>query len=354
MAPVWAIVFGTVVFSMFTIRDSGRRLLERGYYAQADTCQVGELKYLAAMKIFRAVSADVAAREKPEGAAAILAASTLGARKGDPRLAELRTMFGEAIRVCPILRGAHEALAAVEWWDGNEALAHYRLGLEHRVAGETSLARTEFETAAALDPADGDILLACAEELAREFRPVEAAAMLREAPESVRESAAAMRIFAREAGTRRAWDEAIAFARRGLELEPGHGLAVDDLLRFAANGDTLAENCRWVADNLRKSVAPEARSWHSLSQNLYHLGDDPAALEAIDGAIAIAPNSVNLYMDKALILYRLGRDQEAVRTIELAVEKDYRWYFKLLEDARFEPLRPATQERFGAVVGGEQ
>jgi len=350
MAPVWAIVLATAVAAMFMIRESGRRLLERGYYSQADTCQVGEIKYLAAMKIFRAMSGEIDAQAKADP----LAASTLGALRGDARIADARALLEESLVHCPIIKGAHEALAAVEWWDGNEALAHFHLGLEHRAVGETAMARTEFETASAMEPSNVDYLLALAEELMRENRAPDAVAILADAPEAARDSATGLRIRASEAAMRSAWTEALDLGKRSLDAEPGNGDTIDQVLRYGDIAGVKRETTLWVADNLRKAVAPQARSWHAVAGILLDLGENDAALDAIDHAIAIQPNGVNLLMDKALILFALGREAEAVRAIELAVEKDYRWYFKLLAEARFAPLRPATQEKFGAGAGTEE
>lgn len=351
MLPVWLVVFATAAGAIFLIRESGRRFLEAGYYSQADTCNVGEIKYLAAMKIFRALSADAAARGKDVDATNFAKASTLGAFRGDARIAEARALLKEAILRCPPIRGADEALAAIEWWDGNEALSHRHLGEEHRRLGETSMARTEFETALGLEPENTEYLLALAEELTREQRVADAAALLRTAPPQAADSPPALRILAKEAGEAGRLDEAIDFVKRALEAEPGHGDAINDLVRFGnVSGKTL-ETCQWAAGNLRTARAPEARSWHSLGQNFMRIGSHDLALDALDQAFAIAPNSVGVMMDRALVLHELGRDSEAVRVMELAISKNYQQYFRLLKDARFEPLRPMSQERFGAGGG---
>ncbi len=348
LLPVWGVIVTTAIASLFLIRESGSRFLERGFHTVEDTCQVAEIKYLGAMRNFRELSAEIAANPARSDTTNLRAADSLGELSGDPRIDAPRADLLEAVRLCPDnLPGAHEALAALEWWDGNEAASHYHVGQEHLVQKEAEFAVVEFEIAYALDGTNAAYALALAGALADNDRAAEAAAVVDGAPEEARDTAIAWRVAGQLAREQGRHDESFEALKKSLEREPGNFQAAWRFLASGHNSNREREASLWLYENMEDAVAPTAWVYHSIAIRLQQFGDLEIALRSIEKARVIAPFSIELMVENARILHSLGRDGEAVRMIELAISSNHALFMQVLEDTRFADVRDFAQPHLG-------
>lgn len=333
MLPVWIVVTVAAVGSLAAVRLSGVNYLRRGAYSHADTCQVAEIHFQAGTMLWRAIAADA----KPPEATQRLETS-LGIRRGDERVAEARAKFHEALRLCPHLAGAHELLADLAWWDGDQALTHYHLGMEHLRAREINEARIELQAAWQLAPADTAIAQALLDVITRQERWDEVGEFLDSASPELRESPEALRAQAHLAGLEGNRELATMLLRQALDTRPGWHPAVADLVRYEGELGNYLDAGNWLMTNIDKAVAPEAHDYHGVALLFEQGGHDEQALEAIDRALAIANHSILLMMEKALVLSRLGRYEEAKLMVEAALDTNAHEFLRILQEKRFESL----------------
>ncbi len=349
MLPVWVLVICTAVISLIVIKSSGTRFLRAGFYEIESTCEVAEIKYLSAMKEFREISEEIAGDSKDLVVSNLREADSFGKMSQDPRLASVRAKLLEAVRLCPgQIKGAHEALAAIEWWDGNEAESHYRLGEEHLVQKESEFAATEFEIAYATEPTNAAYAMALAGTLANLGRIDDAAGIVENAPEGAADTVISWRVRGQLLREQRKFDESMAALQRSLEIEPGNFEAA---WRFLASGHDAGreyEASLWLYENMTRSEAPAAWIYHSLSLRLMKHEDFKVALDSIERARAIAPNSIELMLDNALILYKLERGTEALRLIEQALSSNHSEFLRLFADGKYDPVRNLAAPRLGS------
>ncbi|MBK1675872.1 hypothetical protein CKO38_04120, partial [Rhodospirillum rubrum] len=139
--------------------------------------------------------------------------------------------------------------------------------------------------------------------------------------------------------------------RNALALAPDHPdlLAAQGALALAAND---ASQARAAFDHLVATTPADARGWHGLGR--VHLAlDEPAdALLALDRATerAQAPLA-GLAHDRALALRQLGRFDEALATLDLALERSPEDCALLTQKARV--LERARRPRDAAEVAGQ-
>jgi tetratricopeptide (TPR) repeat protein len=83
----------------------------------------------------------------------------------------------------------------------------------------------------------------------------------------------------------------------------------------------------------KKGAAAGSALWNCLGQAAHLEGDDARAYECFDRAYAEAPDYVDALFNRANIAYRLGREEEALRDLELCVRKDENYEAALLNAA---------------------
>lgn len=336
MAPVWAIVGAAAVAALVSIRLSGAEYLRAGVVELADKCRVAEIQLEAGRRTWRTLLEVV--KESPNRARA---ESSMGELKGDARLAKARGQLQEAVELCPRIRGAHRLMADLAWWEGNAAETHYLLGAEHRAEGEWSMALAEFETAIAIDAKHDRAPLAAAEMASKlgQWEAVEKA--LASLDPASRERPAALRVRAALAERRGAPEEAISDLFAAADLEPGNVDTIRALFRLYYDRDDRLTAADRILKNVLSAQSPEAESYHQAAL-LYMRGEVwQKGLDAIEMAIALAPNNVDLQFDKAIMLSHLGRVAEARRVGEIALSINPALFWKRVEDARFNPVAPS-------------
>ncbi len=334
MLPVWLIVFATAAGALIVIRYNGVRYLERGLYAQADTCAVADIYFESGMAVWRDLAAQVAknpTRGELHGA--------LGELEGTPKLDEARQKFLQAIEICPRQQGPNNALASIEYWDGNEALSHYYLAQEHLLIQEYDMARIELETAWDLDSENSDIVLALANVCTRQKRWDDVEQYLESSGADARDSAEGLLIRGTLAFERKQFEESLELLRQSLELEPGRREAIDHLINIYAYRRDAKEGADWMMENLKSAKAPYAGSYHRLEILYTDLKEFESALDAIERALALSPNNVRLLLEKAYCLYSLDRKKEAKQVTEMAINRDYNAYSQVLNERRFGIIR---------------
>ncbi len=106
--------------------------------------------------------------------------------------------------------------------------------------------------------------------------------------------------------------------------------------QYLKQGDTAkaAADFRTV---LQKDTV--ARSGSARHYALHFLGKDDEALEWMDSIIAEDPDRSGSYYDKACLLSRMGRPDEAVLALRTALEKGYRALAHIENDDDIDPLR---------------
>jgi tetratricopeptide (TPR) repeat protein len=331
MIPVWGIVLATAVASLFGLRWQGASFLERGFHQVEDRCPVGEIRYLAGRRVWEELTTELAARQLENQAA-----SALGAFRGDERLATARSHFEEALQLCPSLPGPHLLMADAEWWEGNEARAHYHLGEHEMQAGRADQARVEFEVANALDPADHAIALRLGEAAAILERWDQVASVLESVPPA-EGRAQRLRIEARLAAHQGDLAAALAHLRESLTLEPGHADSLATVADYSLRTGDPVGGARFLVENLARATTPDARSFHRAALLLMGAGEWAEAVGAIDQALALAPNSVVLYFDRARCLSSMGDYDGARLSAEDAITRDFRIYQDLVNQTGSDP-----------------
>jgi tetratricopeptide (TPR) repeat protein len=83
----------------------------------------------------------------------------------------------------------------------------------------------------------------------------------------------------------------------------------------------------------KKGVAASSALWNCLGQVAHLEGDDGRAYECFDRAYAEAPDYVDALFNRANMAHRLGREEEALRDLELCVRKDENYVAALLNAA---------------------
>ena len=70
-------------------------------------------------------------------------------------------------------------------------------------------------------------------------------------------------------------------------------------------------------------LSPENReAWHDLAETLYETDQAEDALEAYRKALSLNPNVAGTYLQQAKALMALGRSDESLRSIEMALRLD--------------------------------
>lgn len=338
MLPVWAIVFVTVAGALFVIRGNGARYIASGIYSQRDTCQVAEIRYEAGRRIWRELLGELGS-----GEAAQRGRSSLGKLKGDERIDRARRELLAALTACPRIRGPHDLLSGLAWMDGNAGAMHYHMGMEHVAAREWDEALAEFRAAAEIVPELDEYQLALAEMASRRGQWEEAgAAMDRLGGSPLLGSAGALRVRAMLAARDGEQEEALAAWRQALEADPGHAETVRSLYQAYWSREDKADGARFIEALLDKAQAPEAESYHLVSMLFLETQNYEPAVQAIDKAIAIAPNNIYLQFDKAIMLHRLGDHNGARNAGEKAMSMDPVRFWEKVDNARFNPLDPES------------
>lgn len=325
MFPVWAIVFVAATGSLFALRWRGTEYLERGFHAQKDGCTIGDIRTLAGTKIHDKLNAELGPRQ-----AANNAASSLGAFKDDPRLATAREHFEAAMKLCPLSPAPHIMMADIAWWSGSEALTQYHMGMNSRLLGQHDQALVSFEIASGLAPEDETIAVALGEEAASLGMWDKVADVLLRTEASAKHPGR-QRVAGLYAIARGDLTTGLGELRASLESEPGNDVALRALLQHLDSpGVDRVETATFLLANLRKGPAPAAVHYHRVALALMTSQQWEKGLEALELALDLVPNSIELLYDKARCLHALGRFDEARATAEDAISRDYRTYQNLV------------------------
>jgi TolB-like protein len=125
--------------------------------------------------------------------------------------------------------------------------------------------------------------------------------------------------------TRSGWEAAVAEARRGVDIDPNHGLARGVLAAAQARllnyrgGDDPAL-AREIADNIRRGLDLDPNHpavLSSVAAALATLGKLDDALPLAERALAIDPNTDGPRLGLASVLARLGRSDEALAQLDV-------------------------------------
>jgi tetratricopeptide (TPR) repeat protein len=336
VAPVWVLVSVAALGALVAIRHTGPRFLEAGVVARADACTLAEMRFHAAERLWQELAADALGAAGGERLP-----RTLGLLAADERVARARDLLEEAAALCPTLQGVHELLADLAWWSGDQARAHYHLGMEHRARGEREYAAVELRAARRLMPKDEDIraLTALLElELGRGNRWL-ARELLDEAPAGVLDSAVGKWAQARLAVLEGNPSAALELLRAALEREPGRADWIGELVPLLRERGDFESGGDWIMANIAAAPAVDARALHHAAYLYSDGGLYRKALVALERAIALQPNSVLLLVEKGLCHWRLNEMQAARAAMEAAFAKNPAVCARVLEDERFAELR---------------
>lgn len=335
MMPVWGIVGASALVALASIRYSGAAYLREGVVELADRCRVAEIQFENGRRTWRHLM--VVVGEMPER---IRTEPSLGNLKGDARLARAHEKMLQALELCPRMRGPNRILADLSWWNGDAAATHYYLGAEHRASGEWSMALAEYQTTLDLDPKHPDAPLAAAEMAVKlsQWEAVEKA--LAALPAAAAQKPAALRTRAALAERRGAADEAIADLFAAADFDPGNVDTVRMLFRLHYDRADRTAAADRLFGLLRKANSPEAESYHQVALLYMKSEQWEQGIAAIDFAISLAPNNVDLQFDKAIMLTKMGKIADARRVGEFALAINPELFWKRVEDARFNPANP--------------
>lgn len=338
MAPVWGIVFLAAAGSLAAIRTSGVRYLEAGIHSQGDSCKVAEIHFQRALgtwrELARTAHGNLEVERERDGAA-----SASGLLAGEEKLAGTREALEEVLRLCPSFVGAHELLADLAAWEGDQAEVHYQLGMEHLQAGEYDAARVEFEAARDQAPERDRVQIALLDTTIRQERWEDVRLTLDNAPDAIRDSATGYWARGKLAALDKNNEKAIESFKKALEKRPGQPAWTKDLFHLLWAKGQFVEGGEWILANAEKAQAPGADPYYSASTLFYQADQYDRAAEALGKALDIQPNNILLLLDKALCQYHLGNMQEAKATIERAFNLNPREYMRIIEEKRFGPLR---------------
>lgn len=336
MAPIWGLIALAAFGSLMAIRYNGRQYLERGIFSQANACEIARVHMHAAERVWRSIAAELAA-EHTRGQ------SSLGAFSDDPRVAMAIDKLEEAIELCDHLAGAHSYRADFAWWQGDTAGTHLHQGLEHLVMQEWDDGLVELEAAFLTDPQE----LRASEGILRVHlmrgELDRAEEFLELAPEAVRESGRGLQARAFLLEDRDDVLGARELYRRALEHLPGDRILMQ---RFLSNHIATGEDELGADEAMRvlsQARAVPADPYHAVALTYGNVGEFRKALEAIDRALAIQPNSAALLMEKSALLYELGREPEARAAAREALQRDPGFFAREVHADRFRRLRQQGQ-----------
>lgn len=332
MAPIWGLIALAAFGSLMAIRYSGRSYLERGIYEQANSCEVARVHKHAAERTWRKFAAELTEANRE-------AESSKGAFANDPRLTEAIERIESAIDLCERLPGAHSYRADFAWWQGDVARTHLHQGLEHVTLEEWDNALVELEAAFLEDPTE----LRASEGLLRVHLMRDdlerAAEFLETAPPAVLESTRGLQTLAYIAEQENDLLAAREYYRAALRQRPGDRTLILRFLRNHQLTDEAEAGADEAMEFLRTARAPEADPYHAVGLAYGDVGAYEKALDAINRALAIQPNSATLLMERAALLYELDRLPEARAASREALSRDPGYFARTVHAERFERLR---------------
>ena len=224
-----------------------------------------------------------------------------------------------------------------------------RLGAVLNAAGRPEEALAAFDRALTLDPRQADVLNGRGAALTRLGRLDEALASydlaLAERPDHVpalSNRGAALRDLGRPA-------EALASYDRALAARPDHvvslnnrGVALIDLKR-PADAVVSFERALALKPDYAEALNNRGKALASREGSPAASGEPLAALESFNKAIALDPGYAEAHDNRGLLLFELGRFDEAAAAFERAIAlapRRTRFYYHLAEVRRFEPGDP--------------
>jgi clan AA aspartic protease (TIGR02281 family) len=143
----------------------------------------------------------------------------------------------------------------------------------------------------------------------------------------------------------RGWCKELRGDDKGAMEDYEQGIAVDESYAYIylMRGEM---NLKWGNDSLakadfekvlQKDTVVEAGSYRQYA--LHFLGNDVEALQWMEKLIADDPADAGRWYDKACLLSRMGRCEEAVEALNTAFEKGYRNFAHLEHDDDMDPVR---------------
>jgi len=332
MLPIWGILMLVVFISLLTIRFRAVQFLEAGVYQQEQVSAIANIHYHAGEKIWL---------ELAEGAVDIQSdelSGKLGEFSDSQRLEEAKELFQESLKVYPELKGPHRKLAQLEYWDGNEAEAYYHLGHEFLLDKKSTKAIIHFGTAYDLEPDNLKYLVQFGNALAAQGRWDEVQEIVETAPEGILESTDGVALVARNHLVNRRFNKGLALLDKLIEMDAGNERSIDLFINAYQDRNDDAEKLKYLLDQMIEASAVSARSYHRLAVDLTRSENYDSALKAINQALNLQPNNALLLVDKALILKQLGRDFEAQRTYDRALEINFDFVTELIKSQIYRPL----------------
>ncbi|MCB2156239.1 tetratricopeptide repeat protein [bacterium] len=334
MAPVWAVVFLAAAGSLLAIRYQGTSYLQKGLYESSDSCQVAEIHYEAGMKLWSQLN-----RQAAENQLERMGGSSLGYLADSQIVSDAQERFWKALELCPTIHGANDALADLAWWSGDEALAHYRLGLAHAERNELDQAQVELRTALEIadDKSRPAVALAEISALLSDWDAVKDA--MAAAGDAVRKTPSGLLAIAQMAFNDGDSEAGVEALKSALDLDPGNPEAIRLVISHFESIEQPEAGADLAASYLAKAKAPTATSYHLVGLDYMYVQQWDKALAALDKALEIAPGAVVLHYDRAVILFNLGRYDAARAAAETAMNQDYRQYQALVSQNRLDPTK---------------
>lgn len=340
MAPVWAIVLVGVAGTLFILRQTGRKYIERGLYEGGDACTVAGIRASAGSMLFAKLKLDAEAKRRAASSRdpASLREDALGLMKGDPRLPVARGHLEAAARLCPGYEAHYLDLSEMALWDGDRGMAHLLLGRYHLARGERAEARDEFTLAVEGLPGDPAPRIALAAVLIDDGETSAAAARTEDIRDAMAKSAEGIAVLARLASIDRRDDEALRLVVDGLHLEPSNA-ALMDQLRTLAQGLGDAPRAAKIYGEIARLPGSHRAGMHHLAGIYFTQAGLHAEAEAeLREAAALAPNNVGVIFDHAVSLWRTGRYDAARDAYNRARAVDLEQAVLLRRDSPVDPL----------------
>lgn len=143
----------------------------------------------------------------------------------------------------------------------------------------------------------------------------------------------------------RGWCKELAGDDKGAMADYEQGIAVDESYAYIylMRGEM---NLKWGNDSLAKAdfekilqIDTVVASGSCRHYALHFLGNDVEALEWMEKLIADETEDAGRWYDKACLLCRMGKFDEAVVALKTAFEKGYRTFAHLMHDDDMDPIR---------------
>ncbi|MEQ8820453.1 MAG: tetratricopeptide repeat protein [Sumerlaeia bacterium] len=337
MAPVWGIVLGAAVIALVSIRFTGAHFLREGIFESDETCRIAEIYQEAGKRHWNSMRQDVATNLEGKAASGERNPKSAGLMAGDERVAAARQELQKAIEYCPTLASAYVYLADIAWWAGDQAQSHFEQARAHEVYHELPMAMAEYQAALETEPSLEKARLALADVATRLNRWDEARATLDGATAEQQDSAPALRaraaIALHEGERQRAKD----LYRESLAKEPTNRVALMAMLALSKEMEEGSEGAQYVYELLERERVGDASLFHAVALVFIQNQQWKPALSALDRAVGIAPNSVELHFDRAVALYRLGEKDKARVAAERAMDLNFEKYQQLVVGYDIDP-----------------